>query len=373
MKKDTIFIHIPKTGGTTINTAINDSFWQTEVGFFYRHIQLKEGKKSNAGDIFDPKNFEQYKKYNILMMLRHPIDRVTSEYHFIKERKNFMELLKKKPNDFKDYINNYQTQNGVVNFLMGRQFFGTRKASEEDLEQIIEAIETIPIHVGIFEDFTSSLQYFSEVSDIKWKKEIEVKRITFNRPKVDELTDELKSLILENNQLDLKLYEYCLKKFENIKQNIKEPVIQFKKDKYSHVIPYAITMCLFEFCMENKKFINKNKPFFGKLTNFMITQLKITDGLVFTKTWNETFLNAISYYYPDSSLYKLLKENYNPENDALDETAKMALLLDEFFENNSLITHEYYKPMEFKGFLIIKQDSVAVEEKKKSFFSKLFK
>jgi hypothetical protein len=124
------------------------------------------------------------------MMLRHPIDRVTSEYHFIKERKNFMELLKKKPIDFKDYINNFQTQNGVVNFLMGRQFFGTRKASEEDLEQIIEAIEAIPIHVGIFEDFTASLQYFSDVAGIKWKKEIEVKRITFNRPKVNELTGE---------------------------------------------------------------------------------------------------------------------------------------------------------------------------------------
>jgi hypothetical protein len=80
-----------------------------------------------------------------------------------------------------------------------------------------------------------------------------------------------------------------------------------------------------------------------------------------------------SYDYPDSSLYKVLKENYNPENDALDETAKMATLLDEFFENNSLITHEYYKPMEFKGFLIIKQDGGAVKEKKKSFFSKLFK
>lgn len=372
MQKETIFIHIPKTGGTTINTALYDSYWQTEVDFFYRHIQLKEGKKSNAGDIFDPKNFEQYKKYNILMMLRHPIDRVTSEYHFIKERKNFMELLKKKPNDFKDYINNYQTQNGVVNFLMGRQFFGTRKASEEDLEQIIQAIESIPIHVGIFEDFTSSLQYFSDVAGIKWKKEIEVKRMTFNRPKVNELTDELKSLIIEHNQLDLRLYEYCLGKFESIKKNIKEPSIQFKKDKYTHVIPYAVSMCLFEFCMENKKFINKNKPFFGKLTNFMITQLKITDGLVFTKTWNETFLNAISYYYPESTLYKSLKENYNPENDALDETAKMATLLDEFFENNSLITHEYYKPLEFKGFLIIKQDNVS-EEKKKSFFSKFFK
>ena len=35
MERDSIFIHIPKTGGTTINTAINNSYWQTEVNFFY--------------------------------------------------------------------------------------------------------------------------------------------------------------------------------------------------------------------------------------------------------------------------------------------------------------------------------------------------
>lgn len=370
MEKDIIFIHIPKTGGTTINTAINETYWQTEVDFFYRHIQLKT-KRSNAGDIFDPKNIEQYKKYNIIMMLRHPLDRVTSEYHFIRERKNFIELLNKKPVDFNDYIKNYQTHNGVVNFLKGRRFFDTRKASEEDLDDIIDAIEKIPIHVGIFEDFSTSLNYFSQVSDIKWKKEIEIKRMTFKRPKVDELSEETKALILENNQLDLKLYEYCLNKFENVKKNTKESSILFKKDKYTHVIPYAVSMCLFEFCMTNKKFIKQNLTFFKQLTSFMLVQKKIEDGLIFTKTWNESFLNAVSYYYPDSPLYDALKVNYNPENDALDETYKLAMVLDEFFKNSSLITHKYYKPMEFKGFLVITSD--LKEDKKKGFFSQLFK
>ena len=283
-----------------------------------------------------------------------------------------MELLKNKPNNFEDYIKNYQTQNGVVNFLMGRQFFGTRKANEDDLEDVINAIDTIPIHVGIFEDFNTSLQYFSDVAGIQWKKEIDIKRMTFNRPKVDDLSDEIKDLILENNQLDLKLYEYCLNKFNDLKKDTKQASIEFKKDKYGHIIPYAVSMCLFEFCMDNKKFIEKNKLFFKQLTSFMVADLKITDGLVFTKTWNETFLNAISYHYPDSPLLNALKENYIAENDALEETSKMAKVLDEFFVNNSLITHQYYKPMDFKGFLVIKQE-VKKKEKSTGFFSKLFK
>lgn len=283
-----------------------------------------------------------------------------------------MELLKNKPTNFEDYIRNYQTQNGVVNFLMGRQFFGTRRANEDDLEDVIQAIDTIPIHVGIFEEFETSLQYFSDVANIKWKKEIDVKRMTFNRPKVDELSSDIKELILENNQLDLKLYEYCSNKFNLIKKNTKKVNIEFKKDKYNHIIPYSVSMCLFEFCMDNKKFINYNKLFFKQLTSFMINDLKITDGLIFTKTWNETFLNAISYYYPNSTLYELLNKNYNHDNDALDETNKLANILDEFFENNSLITHEYYKPMDFKGFLVIKQEGKN-KEVKSGFFSKLFK
>jgi len=370
MERDSIFIHIPKTGGTTINTAINNSYWQTEVNFFYRHIQLKT-KSSNAGDIFDPKNFQQYKKYDIFMMLRHPVDRVTSEYHFIKERKNYMELLKKQPRDFNDYIQNYQTHNGVVNFLKGRRFFDTRKASEDDLEDIIEAIKEIPLHVGIFEDFSTSLQYFSEVSNIKWKGEVEVKRMTFKRPKVEDLGDDLIKIILENNQLDLKLYEYCFNKFETVKKNLKSANIRFKKDKYMHVIPYAITMCLFEFCMSNKKYIKQNLIFFRELTTFLLKQKNITDGLIFTQTWNETFLNAISYYFPSSPFYEALKTDYNFENDALDETYKLAMKVDEFFKNSSVITNEYYKPMEFKGFLVVPLPQK--NEQKKSFFDKLFK
>ena len=181
MNDKNIFIHIPKTGGTTINAAMNSTSWQTKPGFNYRHIIAD--KTSNSGDIFDPVNIEKYKAYTIFMMLRDPIDRVISEYYFIKDRKEFIDLIKNKPKDFKAYIKSRQTQNYVVNFLKGRRMYDLHTAKEQDLKDIIEAVEKLPIHMGIFENFSESLTYFSLNTGIKWKKKINSLQINLARLK----------------------------------------------------------------------------------------------------------------------------------------------------------------------------------------------
>ena len=212
MSDNNIFIHVLKTGGTTINTAMNDSDWQTEVDFNYRHIQ-KKTKRSNSADIFDSKNLEKYKAYNIFMMVREPVDRMISEYYFIKERQGFMNLLVNKPESFEDYVLNPQTPNYMVGFLLGKKMYDNTPTTNADLEQVISAIDNLPIYVGIFEQFSESLNYFGENLDIKWNDDIEVKRMTFQRPKKEEISSELQKIILKKNNLDNKLYEYCLEKF----------------------------------------------------------------------------------------------------------------------------------------------------------------
>ncbi|HLT52868.1 MAG TPA: sulfotransferase family 2 domain-containing protein, partial [Flavobacteriaceae bacterium] len=147
-----IFIHIPKTGGTTINCAINNTQWQTVPDFNYRHI-IYETKRSNSGDIFNPVNYSKYENYNIFMILRHPVDRLISEYYFINKRTEFMSELKSVPKNFESYIANKQTQNYMVGFLLGKKMFDTDLVTKDDLELVINTIRNLNIKVGIFEEF----------------------------------------------------------------------------------------------------------------------------------------------------------------------------------------------------------------------------
>ena len=190
--------------------------------------------------------------------------------------------------------------------------------------------------------------------------------MTFKRPKADELSDEIKNLILENNQLDVALYKHGLKKFNALNSNIPNINISFNKDKYNHVIPYCAKWCFFEFCMENKKFITQNFEYFKSLTFYLINNKKIRDGKEYTNSWNQTFLNTIENQFPNSDFSTALKNIFNKDGDPLEETMKIAKALDDFFTSNKNNSNTFYKPLKFKEELVIHQN-------KKGFFKSLFK
>ena len=84
LKETQIFIHVPKTGGTTLNCTLHGTDIPQDPSFNYRHIALGT-QLSNSGDIFNPLKYDKYQAYKIFMLLRHPVDRILSEYYFIKE------------------------------------------------------------------------------------------------------------------------------------------------------------------------------------------------------------------------------------------------------------------------------------------------
>ena len=362
-----IFIHIPKTGGTTINSAMNGTYWQTKPGYNYRHIL--SDKSSNSGDIFLSKNQNKYQNEKIFMMMRHPVDRLVSEYYFINNRNEFTNLIKSKPKTFEEYVKSSQTQNYVTNFLKGNRMYSTVRPTSEDLKSIIDAIESLPIRVGIFEQFSESLVYFTKYIGIQWKKDIPIKRMTIRRPKIENLSKELIELIEKNNALDLKLYDYCLNRFQQ-ESGLSSNKHQFSGNRYDHVIAFAARACLYELVLSDKNFIKQNFNFFKSLTFYLINDLKIRDGKDLMTLWNTTFIETFSKDFPDSQLTKQLRSIKNGiENvDPIDLTYDIGKTIDSFFKNNPK-EKSIIRNMKFDQNLVPQ----IVNQSKKNWIQKLFK
>lgn len=57
--------------------------------------------------------------------------------------------------------------------------------------------DNVDIHVGIFEEYDRSLNYFSDVANFDWPETIEVKRATINHPNITQIAvDVLEKLAL---------------------------------------------------------------------------------------------------------------------------------------------------------------------------------
>ena len=303
------------------------------------------------------------------MMMRHPVDRLVSEYYFINNRNEFTNLIKTKPKTFEEYVKSSQTQNYVTNFLKGNRMYSTVRPSGEDLKSIIDAIESLPIRVGIFEQFSESLVYFTKYIGIQWKKDIPIKRMTIRRPKIENLSKELIELIEKNNALDLKLYDYCLNRFQQ-ESGLSSNKHQFSGNCYDHVIAFAARACLYELVLSDKNFIKQNFNFFKSLTFYLINDLKIRDGKDLMTLWNTTFIETFSKDFPDSQLTKKLRSLQNGfENvDPIDFTYDIGKTIDLFFKNNPK-EKSIIRNMKFDQNLVPQ----IVNQSKKNWIQKLFK
>ena len=330
-KKSNIFIHIPKTGGTTINCAMNNSEWQTTPDFNYRHIDYKT-KRSNSADIFNPLKYELYEQHNIFMLLRHPIDRLLSEYSFIKTRPEFMNLIKPTPKDFDSYVKSKQTQNYMIGFLVGKRMYDTSFVDRDDLELVKNAIRNINIKVGIFEQYAASLSYFSEYSSLKWPKKIDIKRITLNRPTVADISEKTKLLILENNALDLDLYQYALDIFNNQTKKITNKKILFRGDKYNYVMKFTQRFNILETTLGNLDFIKINSQFFVDLNTHLHHTLKIKKGKDYLELWNDAFVSALKENCNGTPLLKNIIDHALHE-DPLERNIQIGNCINRCFKN----------------------------------------
>jgi uncharacterized coiled-coil protein SlyX len=220
-----IFIHVPKTAGTTLVEIMarqygeDAVFWTTNeviTAIAKSKIIPKSGNsrfKLIHGHLsFGVDELLPYPSQYFTVM-RDPIDRMISEYYYIQQATNHPKhIIAKSARDIKEYVRsglNREADNGQTRRISGvgnKIPFG--QCSDEVLELAKRNLKERFLMVGIAERFDHTIVLLSKL--LGWSPPFYAKlNVTKKRPRKDSLSDGELKLIEKYNQLDIALYQYA--------------------------------------------------------------------------------------------------------------------------------------------------------------------
>ncbi|MEH7237273.1 sulfotransferase family 2 domain-containing protein [Bacillus sp. JJ1562] len=206
-----IFMHIQKTAGSTLRSILNKEFGKENTWFGRTLDELPKDRIDElkcVGGHFEYGIHENFTRpYTYLTMLREPVDRVLSYYYFLKNnpaRSKYDEVINM---DLDMFLQNYKKQ--TSNYQTKRIAGG-----EINLEKAKQNLISDFSFIGLTERFDESLELMKKVyglPNFKYKKS---RNITQNRPSKQETPKSVIKMIEEHNELDIKLYQFVSKLFE---------------------------------------------------------------------------------------------------------------------------------------------------------------
>ncbi len=219
-----IFLHIPKTAGTTLNRIIE---WQyNPLSIFTvdpyriratpeRLKKLPEARRRRLrmvrGHLFYGVHEYLPQGATYITMLREPVARFLSSYYFLQRRPlhPMHRKVKSERIGVEDFIRlTPQRQNMQCSLIAGIK--STGKCEESTLEIAKEHLTNSFSIVGLSERFEESLMLMAKTFD--WEIPFyESHKVAKTRPKVEPSAVEM---IKEHNRLDLELYEFGKGLFE---------------------------------------------------------------------------------------------------------------------------------------------------------------
>ena len=284
--KQPIIVHIPKTGGTTLISNLLNINWQPKPNYNYRHI-LFDSLQSNSNDIFNPIFKDKYSLEKIIIFIRDPFERCISEYNFLKTRPKFFDEFEKKPTSLHEYIFNEQTHNPITKFLYGVKLYS--KVDSINIENmyntIMKSLEYLNIIVGVTEEYNTSLNIIEKKTKTHIKKNIQLKRETIYKEKIENY-DELKILYIKTNEFDYLLYKKLLNIFEQEKQKLKKiKQFVFKSDQFDYIFQYTNNKCILEAFSGDEDFIKTFKNELQIIHLNVLQDIPKQDGKIYLIKW----------------------------------------------------------------------------------------
>lgn len=236
MKYCDIFVHVPKAAGTTVHGILEQNYspWRQ---FSFRAPRQRALEKFEGLSSVARSRLELIKGHcgyglhdsvsspvRYFTMLRDPVKRVVSEYYYIRRnsKPSFHKLLNEQKIGLGDYVErNIGTDNLHLRFLTFRELESAPAgpAKEEWLEVACKRLKEDFAFVGIVEKFDESMLLLQQSLNLKSVNYLKSNARPGGGVKED---SSILALIEKQERLDIKLYNFAQKLFEENWANFEE-------------------------------------------------------------------------------------------------------------------------------------------------------
>lgn len=206
-KRKIIFIHIPKTGGTSISRMLFGQQQYSERHLLGSMINMRNKPRRSSHCTLEEIKFfmhDDIGEYKIITCVRNPYDRIKSEYYFLKNNKvfhpvfgdmtkitfeNFLYMLRENFNSLETKSANFWNDDYFIHFLPQIKFLQIKGKIQKDIQ------------IFKFENFKEIETYFGQNVHLNNNK-------YSGREYKKKYNNEMKKIVEEIYKEDIEYFQY---------------------------------------------------------------------------------------------------------------------------------------------------------------------